>query len=68
MNKIDTAWAILKSLPPREQEIAADAILDYASALDAPGLSDVQAREIERRLDNSGEPETTTAELRARIE
>jgi hypothetical protein len=66
MNKLDTAWAVLKTLSPREQDIAADAILDYASV--APGLSDVQAEEIERRLRDEGESTLTPAELRSRIE
>lgn len=68
MNKIDNAWAILKSLSPREQEIAADAILDYAAATSAPGLSDVQAQEVERRLQEGDEQTITPAELRTRIE
>jgi hypothetical protein len=68
MNKIDSAWAILKSLPPHEQELAADAILDYAAATAAPGLSDVQAQEVERRLLDANEQTITPAELRSRIE
>jgi hypothetical protein len=68
MNKIDSAWAILKSLPPHEQEIAADAILDYAAAATARGLSDVQSQVVERRLQDADEQTTTPAELRTRIE
>ncbi len=68
MNKIDNAWAILKSLSPREQEIAADAILDYAAAMSAPGLSDLQAQDVERRLQDGADRTITPAELRTRIE
>jgi hypothetical protein len=31
MNKIDDAWEILRRLPPEKQEIAAEAILDFAT-------------------------------------
>lgn len=68
MNKIDNAWAVLKTLSPREQETAADAILDYASAADGPGLTDEQAREVELRLGEAGANTITAAELRSRIE
>ncbi len=68
MNKIDNAWAVLKTLSPRDQEAAADAILDYASATDGPVLSDEQAREVARRLSDAGANTITAAELRSRIE
>lgn len=68
MNKIDNAWAALKSLSLREQEIAAEAILDYASVANAPELSDEQAREVERRLCDSEESTISPAELRSRLE
>lgn len=67
MNKIDNAWAVLKKLPPREQERAADAILDYAAAADGPMLSDTQAREVERRLADPDAETISPAELRSRI-
>jgi putative addiction module component (TIGR02574 family) len=67
MNKIDNAWAVLKQLPPREQEYAADAILDYAAAADGPTLSDAQAQEVERRLADPEAETITAAELRSRI-
>ena len=67
MNKIDNAWAVLKKLSPREQECAADAILDYAAAADGPTLSDAQAREVERRLADPDAETITAAELRSRI-
>lgn len=68
MNKIDTAWSVLKSLTPREQEIAADAILDYATAAAGPTLSDGDAQEVERRIDTPDVRTMTAAELRSRIE
>ena len=68
MNKIDNAWAVLQTLSPREQKIAADAILDYASANDGIELSDEQAREVARRLQDASEATITPAELRSRIE
>jgi len=68
MNKIDNAFAVLKTLSARQQDIAADAILDYAAAGDGPVLSDGQAREIERRLENDGGKTLTPTELRLRIE
>ncbi len=67
MNKIHTAWAALQSLPPREQEIAAEAILDFVASESGPHLSDAQAREMEQRLADENEPTVTPAELRAQI-
>lgn len=66
MNKIDNAWAILQRLTPREQDIAADAILDYAAA--GPQLSDEAARVVEQRLADPGAATLSPAELRSRIE
>jgi hypothetical protein len=63
MNKIDNAWAVLKKLPPHEQERAADAILDYAAAADGPILSDTQVREVEQRLADAEAETITPAEL-----
>ena len=68
MNKIDTAWVVLQSLSPREQEAAAEAILDYAEAIAGPALSDAQVREIEQPLADVDEPTITPAELRLRMD
>ena len=62
-----TAWAALQSLPPREQEIAAEAILDFVASEAGPQLSDEQVREVERRLADTDEFTITPAELRAQI-
>jgi len=66
-NKIEHAWAVLKKLTAREQEIAADAILDYAASRGEPELSDEQAREVERRLADPHPRTVTITELRARV-
>jgi putative addiction module component (TIGR02574 family) len=67
MNKIDDAWTILKGLPSDEQEIAAEAILDYAARRPDLGLSEAQAAEIRSRLNETDPKTITPAELRARI-
>jgi len=66
MNKIDDAWAVLKALPEAEQEIAAEAILDYA-ARESIQLSEEQAAEVRRRLNDTGAANITPDELRKRI-
>ena len=45
MNMIDKAWAALQTLPPHEQELAAEPILDFAASAAAPALSGEQAAE-----------------------
>jgi hypothetical protein len=67
MNKIDDAWVALKKLSPREQEIAADAILDYAAQDTALHLSDEQEDEVRRRLEDTQAATVTPAELRRRL-
>lgn len=48
--KLEQAWAELQKLPPEEQDIAAEAILDYAARATRPQLSDEHVQEVERRL------------------
>lgn len=67
MNKIDDAWTILKALPSDEQEVAAEAILDYASRRPDLSLSESQAAEVRSRLNEADPATITPAELRARI-
>ena len=67
MNKIDDAWAVLKKLSPHEQEVAAEAILDYAARDDGIHLSDEQVAEVRRRLSDTSEATLTPSELRARL-
>jgi putative addiction module component (TIGR02574 family) len=68
MNKIEEAWAVLKTLSPREQELAAEAILDYAAGASGLQLSSEQAAEVERRLRDSDGKAVTAAELRSRLQ
>jgi putative addiction module component (TIGR02574 family) len=68
MNKIEDAWAVLKTLSPREQELAAEAILDFASGASGLELSSEQAAEVERRLRDADAKAVTAAELRARLQ
>jgi hypothetical protein len=66
-NKLDAAIAELAKLPPEEQEVAAEAILDFADRGGRPKISEAQAHEVRRRL---AEPEPkflTLAEARARL-
>ena len=67
MNKIEKAWAELMKLPDGEQDVAAEAILDYTSGAHRIELSNEQATEVEWRL-GEGEPASLTiAEFRARL-
>jgi putative addiction module component (TIGR02574 family) len=67
MNKIEDAWAVLQKLSPREQELAAEAILDYAAGASGLELSSEQAAEVERRLRDPNAAAVTPAELRSRL-
>jgi hypothetical protein len=67
MNKIDEAWALLKRLPADKQELAADAILDFATESSDLLLSDEQVTEIERRLQDKDAKSLTLDEFRSRV-
>jgi hypothetical protein len=67
MNKIDEAWAVLKKLSPREQELAAEAILDFAANASEFVLTDEQVAEVNRRLQETDPKTIDPAELRARL-
>jgi putative addiction module component (TIGR02574 family) len=67
MNKIEDAWAVLKTLSPREQELAAEAILDYVAGANGLELSAQQAAEVERRLRDHAAKTVTPVELRSRL-
>jgi putative addiction module component (TIGR02574 family) len=67
MNKIEDAWAVLQKLSPREQELAAEAILDYAAGASRLELSSKQAAEVERRLRDPDAKTVTPAELPSRL-
>lgn len=65
--KIEQAWAELMKLPDEEQEVAAEAILDYASGARGIKLSDEQVAEVNRRLAETGPKTLTITEFRARL-
>jgi hypothetical protein len=67
MNKIDDAWAALKKLSPDEQDLAAEAILDYADRTQDFGLSDEQVAEVKSRMQEADPKTITVGELRSRI-
>ncbi len=65
--KVEQAWAELKKLPPERQEIAAEAILDYAASGPRLALSQEQVAEVERRLSDTHPTFLTLAEVRERF-
>lgn len=65
--KIEQAWAELLRLPEDEQEVAADAILDYTSGARGISLSDEQVAEVRRRLADPNPKTLTITEFRARL-
>ena len=65
--KIEQAWTELLKLPQDEQEVAADAILDYASGGRGISLSDEQVAEVNRRLAEPNPKTLTITEFRARL-
>jgi putative addiction module component (TIGR02574 family) len=67
MNKIDETWALLKRLPSEKQEIAAEAILDFAAESDGLQLSAEQVAEVERRLQDRKASTLTIEEFRAGV-
>lgn len=65
--KVERAWKELAKLPVDEQEVAADAILDYTSGQRGVELSAAQVTEVERRLSEANPPVMTISEFRARL-
>ena len=66
MNKINDAWDVLKKLSVHEQEIVAEAILDFASQTKL-ALSEKQAAEVERRRNEKNAKTIPPGELRSRF-
>jgi len=66
-NKLDIAIAELTKLPADEQDIAAQAILDFVGDGGRPELSDAQADEVRRRMADPEPRFLTLAEARARL-
>ena len=50
---LDDAMEVLRDLPKNMQETAARAIMDYAATFDDVQLSDDQAAEVQRRMDDA---------------
>jgi putative addiction module component (TIGR02574 family) len=67
MNKIDEAWSILKTLPAEKQEMAADALLDFAAHAGDLELDREHMAELERRLQDGKAKSITLDEFRARV-
>ncbi len=65
--KIEQAWIELLKLPEDEQDVAADAILDYTSGGRGISLSDEQVAEVNRRLTEMNPKILTITEFRARL-
>ncbi len=65
--KVEQAWAELLKLPEDEQDVAADAILDYVSGERGISLSDEQVAEVNRRLAEPNPKTLTITEFRARL-
>ena len=68
MNKtLEAAVIELAKLPAGEQEIAAQAILDFAARGGRAELTDAQADEVRRRMADPEPKFLTLAEIRARL-
>ncbi len=67
MVKFDEAVLILKSLPAQQQEAAINVILDIASQPNDVQLTDEQAAEMERRLNDPSVELISLDEFRARV-
>lgn len=67
MNKLDEAWTALKRLSRREQDVAAQAIFDFASDSGKLGLTSAQAAVVRSRLREKNPKTLSSAALRARL-
>jgi hypothetical protein len=69
-HKVQDALVALLQLPEKEQEIAADALLDFAASHSGAAdvrLSDAQVAEIERRMANPKRKFMTLEESRPKL-
>ncbi len=66
--KLAQALSAITKLPTAEQERAAEALLDFALQQIRPTLSEEQAAEVQRRLQEPQPERMTLAEAKARIE
>ena len=67
MTKIDEAWQALQTLPARDQERAAEFILDFVAQSGDIQISDEQLAELERRMSDPNPEFLTMDEVRARL-
>jgi len=69
MNKLlEDAVQVLRDLPENVQSAAARAIIDYASSYDDDvALSDEQAAEVERRMDDPNRTFLSLSETKERL-
>lgn len=67
MSKLDDAWTALKRLPKREQDVAAQAIFDFASDSAQLGLSSAQTAQVRSRLREKNPKILSPTALRARL-
>jgi len=67
MNKLDEAWTALKRLSKREQDVAAQAIFDFASGSAKLGLNSAQASVVRSRLREKNPKVLSPTALRARL-
>ena len=67
INKLEQAWKALQELPEGEQDIAAAAILDFATRDRESKLSEEQIAEVKRRLADPNPKYLTLEEVRARF-
>jgi hypothetical protein len=65
--KVERAWSALMGLPEPEQNLAAEAILDFAEGETRPSLTAEQIAEVERRLADPEPRFLTLDEVRARF-
>ncbi len=66
-DRVKEAIAELAKLPIAEQELAAEAIIDFARRGGRSELSEEQAEEVRRRLADPNPKFLTLAEVRARL-
>jgi hypothetical protein len=67
MSKLDEAWTVLKHLSKREQDVAAQAIFDFASGTTKLGLNSAQAAAVRSRLREKSPKLFSPTALRARL-
>lgn len=67
MSKLDYAVTLLKAMPIEQQDIAADALLDFVADDRTLQLSPEQQAEVKRLLQDTDAPSMTLEEFNARV-